>query len=102
MAVAVRSGGRRSVSGLHLQGISTLLLAIEHYFREDLAGLPVDFEVILALVPVALHHVIRDLDKRREDYIDAPRFIPRVYAHHSRKSKIMNYQFIEFHRAFPH
>lgn len=43
-----------------------MLLAIEHYFREDLTGLPVDLEVILALVPVAVHHVIRDLDKQAQ------------------------------------
>lgn len=64
MAVAVGSRGRRSISGFHLEGVSALLFAIEHYFCEDLAGLPVDLEVILALVPVALHHVICDLDKQ--------------------------------------
>jgi len=65
LAIAVGSRGRRSVSGFHLERVSALLLAIEHHFGEDLAGLPVDLEVILALVPVAVHHVIRDLDKQR-------------------------------------
>lgn len=68
MTVAVRSRGRCSVSGLHLQSVSSLFLAIEHYFCEDLAGIPVDLEVILALVPVAVYHVIRDLDKQDEVY----------------------------------
>ena len=67
LAVAVGSGGWRAVPGLHLQRVSALLFAIEHHLREDLAGLSVDLEVILPLVPVAVHHVIRHLkhDHRR-------------------------------------
>lgn len=61
LAVAVGPGGRCTVPGLHLQRVRSLLLAIEHHLREDLSGLPIDLEVILPFVPVAVHHVISDL-----------------------------------------
>lgn len=69
LAVAVGPGGRCTVPGLHLQRVRSLLLAIEHHLREDLSGLPIDLEVILPFVPVAVHHVISDL-KRKSDHVE--------------------------------
>lgn len=67
LAVAVGPGGRCTVPGLHFQRVRSLLLSIEHHLREDLPGLPIDLEVILPLVSVAVHHVISDL-KRKPDF----------------------------------
>ena len=67
LAVAVGPGGRCAVPGLHFQRVRSLLLSIEHHLREDLPGLPIDLEVILPLVSVAVHHVISDL-KRKPDF----------------------------------
>lgn len=61
LAVAVGPSGRCAVPGLHFQCVRSLLLPIEHHLREDLPGLPIDLEVILSFVSVAVHHVISDL-----------------------------------------
>lgn len=61
LAVAVGPSGRCAVPGLHFQRVRSLLLSIEHHLREDLPGLPINLEVILPFVSVAVHHVISDL-----------------------------------------
>lgn len=64
LAVAVGPSGRCTVPGLHFQCVRSLLLPIEHHLREDLPGLPINLEVILSFVSVAVHHVISDLKRK--------------------------------------
>ena len=54
-------GGRSPVPGLHLQGEGALRLSVEDLLGEHLAGLGVDLEAVLALVPDAVHDVVVDL-----------------------------------------
>lgn len=61
LAIAVGTFAGSTVACLDLESVSALLLTIEHDFREDLARLLVDLKVVLALVSIAVHHVIRDL-----------------------------------------
>lgn len=61
LAVAVWSRRWCAVPGLHFQCVRALSLAIEHHLREDFTCLTVDLEVVLSLVPVAVHDVIGDL-----------------------------------------
>ena len=47
-----------TISSFNLQGISSLLLSVEHLLGEDLTRLGVDLECVLPLVPNAVHDVV--------------------------------------------
>ena len=47
-----------TISSFNLQGISSLLLSVEHLLGEDLTRLGVDLEGVLPLVPNAVHDVV--------------------------------------------
>lgn len=60
-SVAVGSCGRRSIMGLDFEGVGSLLFTIEYYFGEDLTGLLVNFEIVLALIPGRVYDPVINL-----------------------------------------
>ena len=60
-SVAVGSCGGRSVVSFDFEGVGRLFFTIKHHFGEDLAGLLVDFKVVLALVSGRVHDPVVNL-----------------------------------------
>ena len=58
LPTTVRSSRGGSVSCLHLQSESTFRLPVKDLLRENLPGLRVDLEAVLALVPDAVYDVV--------------------------------------------
>ena len=47
--------------GLDFEGVGSLLFTIEYYFGEDLTGLLVNFEIVLALIPGRVYDPVINL-----------------------------------------